>query len=89
VQNERIKDPRTRAARVEVTARGKVFASEIKFRRGDTFTDMSWTQKEIVDKFQHNAERILTKNKIARATEILLNLENTDHISQLIKEIVL
>jgi len=88
-QNERFEDPRVRPGRVEVMARGKLFASEIKFRRGDTFTDLSWTQAEIVSKFQHNAERILTYGKIKRATQVLLDLERINQVSQLISEITL
>jgi 2-methylcitrate dehydratase PrpD len=88
-ERERIEDPRVRPARVEVTARGKLFTNEIKFRRGDTFTELSWTQDDAVSKFQHNAERILTRNKIEQATRVLLNLENISHISQLISEITL
>jgi 2-methylcitrate dehydratase PrpD len=89
VANARIKEPRMRPARVEVTARGKTFTNEIIFRRGDTFTDVNWTQQDAVGKFQHNAERILTRGKIQRATDALLGLETLDHVSQLIKEITL
>jgi 2-methylcitrate dehydratase PrpD len=89
VARERIKDPRVRPARVEVTARGKVFTNEIKFRRGDTFTDLNWTWEDALGKFQHNAERILTRNKIEQATKILLNLERINQVSQLINEITL
>jgi 2-methylcitrate dehydratase PrpD len=88
-QESRIEDPRVRPAKVEVTARGKVFTSEIKFRRGDTFTDLAWTQEDAAGKFQHNAERILTKNKIEQATNNLLNLEKIDQVSQLIKEVTM
>ena len=85
----RIEDPRVRPARVEVTARGKVFTNEIKFRRGDTFTDVNWTQEDAVGKFQHNAERVLTRSKIEQATKVLLNLEKINQVSQLINEITL
>ena len=85
----RIEDPRVRPARVEVTAGGKVFTGEIKFRRGDTFTDLSWTQEDAVGKFRHNAERILTGGKIERATKVLLNLEKISQVSQLVSEITL
>jgi 2-methylcitrate dehydratase PrpD len=88
-QRDRIEDPRTRTARVEVTARGKVFTHEIKLRRGDTFTDLNWTQEDAVGKFQHNAERILTRRKIEQATKVLLNLESINQVSQLINEITL
>ena len=88
-QMARIADPRVRPARVEVTARGKVFSSEIMFRRGDSFTDLNWTQEDAVGKFRHNAERILTRSKIEEATKVLLDLERIEQVSQLIKEITL
>ncbi len=87
--NARINDPKMRPAKVEVTARGQTFTHQIKYRRGDTFTDVSWTQEDAVGKFQHNAERILTKGQIKRATDALLGLETIGHISQLMKEITL
>jgi 2-methylcitrate dehydratase PrpD len=86
-QTARIEDPRVRPARVEVTARGKIFSNEIKFRRGDTFTDVNWTWEDAVGKFRHNGERILTANKIEQATKILLELEIINPVSHLIKEI--
>ena len=82
-------DPKARPARVEIVARGKTFANEIKYRRGDTFTDVAWTEKEIVNKFKHNAERILTKSKIERAVNILTKLEKLDNVSNLMPEITL
>ena len=82
-------DPKTRPAKVKVIARGKTFINEIRYRRGDTFTDVSWTQEDAVGKFKHNAERILTKDKIERATNVLLGLEKLDNVSQLMHEITL
>jgi 2-methylcitrate dehydratase PrpD len=88
-EEEREMDPMTRPAKAEVIARGKTFTNEIKFRRGDTFTDVSWTQEDATAKFQHNAERMLTKGQIEHATEAILKLETLDDISQLIREITL
>jgi len=88
-ERERERDPRTRPAKVEVIAGGKTFTVEIKFRRGDTFTDVSWTQEDAVGKFQHNVERILTRGKIERATKAILGLEQLDNVAQLISEITL
>ncbi len=85
----RINDPKMRPAKVEVTARGQMYTHEIKYRRGDTFTDVCWTREDAVGKFQHNAERILTNGQTKRATDSLLGLETLGHISQLMKEITL
>jgi 2-methylcitrate dehydratase PrpD len=88
-RTEREKDPRVRPARVAVMARGKTFTNEIRYRRGDSFTDVYWTQEDAIGKFQHNTERILTKGKIERATEVLLELEKLNSVSQLVNEITL
>ncbi|MEK7354364.1 MAG: MmgE/PrpD family protein [Chloroflexota bacterium] len=82
-------DPMARPAKVEMVARGKTFTNEVTYRRGDTFTDVAWTEKDAVEKFQHNAERILTKGKTERAVNILTGLENLDDISRLMREITL
>ena len=89
VEKHREQDPKTRPAKVKVMARGKTFTNEILYRRGDTFTDVSWTQEDAVGKFKHNAERILTKGKIERATKLLLGLEKLDNVSKLMHEITL
>ncbi len=81
------KDPNTRLGKAEVVARGKTFTNEIRYRRGDTFTDVSWGDKEIVEKFKHNAARILTKGKIEKAVESLVNLEKVDNISRIMQHI--
>lgn len=88
-ENARIADPRMRPAKVQVEARGKTFTSEIKFRRGDTFTDGVWTKEDAVGKYQHNAERILTRDKIEKSTEYILGLEKLDKVSQLMEQITL
>lgn len=80
-------DPQARPGKVEIVARGRTFTSEVKYRRGDTFTDGAWTEKDVVEKFRHNAERVLTKGKTERAVEILTGLEKLDNISQLMREI--
>lgn len=83
------KDPRTRLGKAVVTARGKTFTNEVKYRRGDTFTGVAWTEKEIVDKFRHNAARALTKQKTEKCIESISNLERVNDISELMKSITL
>ncbi|MEE8419363.1 MAG: hypothetical protein V3S02_04555, partial [Dehalococcoidales bacterium] len=83
------RDPRTRLGKADVTARGKTFSHQIQYRQGDTFTDGAWTEKEIVDKFRHNAARILTKQKTEKAVETILNLEKTANISELMGHVTL
>jgi len=83
------KDPLSALAKVEVAARGQTFTVERNHRQGTTGTEASWTDKEVVEKFRHNAARILTKGKIEKAVEALVNLEKIDNISQLMRYVTL
>ncbi len=82
-------DPKARPGKAEVTALGKTFSSEVTYRRGDTFTDVAWSEEDAVRKFKHNAERVLTKAKIERAVGMLLKLEDVGSISGLMREVAL
>jgi 2-methylcitrate dehydratase PrpD len=75
----------------EVVARGKTFALELdrSQRRGTLGSERAPTDDDIIGKFRHNAERILTQEKIDRAVEALVNLEKFDKISELIQYITL
>ncbi len=78
-------------SRVEVKARGKTFTLELERdqRRGTLGSKRAPTDDDIISKFRHNTERILTQEKIDMAVEALVNLEKIDNISQLIHHITL
>jgi 2-methylcitrate dehydratase PrpD len=82
-----LKDPLSALARCEITARGKVFSVERNHRRGTLGTEAAPTEQDLIEKFRHNAERILTQDKIDRAVNIFLELDKIENISQIIKEI--
>lgn len=74
--------------KVEVVARGKTFTEEREGLRGSTHgTDL--TDEELVEKFRHNASRVLTQDKIEGAVDSLLNIEKLTNILELTKQIVL
>lgn len=87
-QKTLLKDPVSNLAKCEVQARGKVFTVERKNRRGSAGTEAAATDNDLINKFRHNAERILTQQKIDRAVNMLMDLENLDHISRLMAEII-
>lgn len=87
--NELERDPITNLARAEVSAIGRMFAVERKYRRGTAGTEARRTDEEITDKFKHNAVRILTPEKVDRAADALMNLEKTDNVAQLVRHITL
>jgi 2-methylcitrate dehydratase PrpD len=81
-------DPLSNLAKVELVARGKTIEVERKYRRGTVGgTEALPSDDQFLGKFKHNAERILTKNKIERAAQILINLEKLDSVSELMRQV--
>ncbi len=87
VRDALLKDPLSALAKCEITANGKVFSVERNHRRGTLGTEAAPTEQDIIKKFRHNAERIITQDKIDRAVNIFLGLEKIENISRLISEI--
>jgi 2-methylcitrate dehydratase PrpD len=86
---QRQKDPTSDLSKVEVVAKGKKYVEERTHFRGTSSTDASITETELVEKFRHNASRILTHDKIESAIDTLLNLEKLPDISELMKQVTL
>jgi 2-methylcitrate dehydratase PrpD len=84
-----LKDPTISLNKVEVVARGKTFTEERRQVRGTSGTEYAMTRQELVDKFRHNACRILTQPKIDSAVNSMLNLEKLTDISELMKQLTL
>jgi len=82
-------DPLTNLGRVDVVARGRTFSEERRYRRGTAGTEARLTDDELVDKFRHNAARILTREKTDRAVEALIGLEKVEDVSQLMRAVTL
>ena len=83
------KDPRSWLARVEVTAKGKAYVEKRMYAKGTSFTDLKATDQDLVEKFKDNASTLLTKNKIDKAVQCLLELEKLDDITALVNHITL
>ena len=71
-------NPASRPTRVEVSARGTVFVGEREFPKGSPSPDPSsyMTNEELVEKFRHNAEDVLSSAAVDDIVDALLNLEN-------------
>jgi 2-methylcitrate dehydratase PrpD len=83
------RDPLSALSKVEVTARGRTYSHEVMYRRGSVGTEAALSEAEIVEKFRHNAARILTRDKTERAVEALLQLEDVEDLSTLMRDITL
>ena len=78
-------DPRSRMAKVEITARGKTFSEERRYPKGSPspLPETFMTNDELIAKFKHNAQRILPWHKIDQAVRAVMELEDIADISEL------
>ena len=78
-------DPRSRIAKVEVKARGKVFTEERKFPKGSPSPDPGTftTNEELAAKFRDNASHIIPSNKVDEAIDRLLELESVGDVRKI------
>lgn len=83
-----------RIARVEVKAKGKVFAEEGIWYKGHLFPDENFpkesqqTDEELVSKFRFHAAQILTSRQVEKVPQAILHLEelgNTAELLQLVR----
>lgn len=68
--------------KVEVAARGQVFVEERPF---NSLHEM--TEAELVQKYKHNARRVLTEQQVEESTKIFSSLENLAKVSLLAAQI--
>jgi 2-methylcitrate dehydratase PrpD len=73
-------------SRVIVKARGNTYTEENSRPRGGAHGTLL-TDGELIAKFRHNAQRVLTQNKIDKAVEALTNLEKIPNINQVMENI--
>ena len=73
-------------SKVEIVARGKTYSKESTRQRGSA-RGTELRDEELIEKFRHNAARVLTQNKINNAIQAFLNLENLTSIEELMEHI--
>lgn len=76
-------DPRSWYARVELTAGGKTYTEETLYSKGTNMDGYRLTDQDLIDKYRHNASRVLSEEKIEKSIEMIMNLEKLDDISKL------
>jgi len=74
---------------LEVSAKGKVFKGEKTLPKGVVDGGSPMTAEELIEKYKHNAQRVLTQNKINTSVDILLNLEKVSSTSELMLNVTL
>jgi len=84
-----LKDPSSHLSKVEVISKGRTFSEERIYSRGTPIEGFALTEGEIIDKFEHNASRILPSARIKRATKTILEMDKSDSMARVIKQITL
>lgn len=72
---------------VDVVARGKTFHEETTTPSGTVGTSNEMSDADLEYKFRHNAERILTQNRIDQAIDYVLNLEKLEDVESMMRTI--
>lgn len=80
-------NPLARPARIELTARGETFVAERSYPKGSPSPDPEtyFTDDELIAKFLHNAQGVISADAAARVVEAVMNLENVENISPIIE----
>jgi 2-methylcitrate dehydratase PrpD len=76
-------DTASRPSRVEVVARGSSFVAERSYPKGSPSSDPTtlMTTDELVAKFRHNADGVLTAEDVDGVVDAILSLEEVDDVS--------
>lgn len=74
----------SRPARVEVSARGQTFTGNARYPKGSLSPDPAsyMTDAELVAKFRHNADGMLTGIAIDDVVDTILNLESARDMAE-------
>ena len=74
---------------IEVIAGGKKFKEEKRMPRGAAGDGLAMADAELLEKFKHNASRILTQDKIDGAVKSLLKLEAVKDVTELMEQVTM
>jgi 2-methylcitrate dehydratase PrpD len=79
-------DPAARPARIEIEARGTTFVGERNYPKGSPSPDPStfMTNDEVVAKFLHNAEGVITPHDAEWVADRVMHLEEVDDFSSVL-----
>lgn len=79
-------NPLARPAKIELTARGATFIAERSYPKGSPSPDPKtyFTDEELIAKFLHNAQGVITPDAAAEVVDKVMNLESVENISQLV-----
>jgi 2-methylcitrate dehydratase PrpD len=78
-----LKDRLMSLGRIEVDAKGQTYTDEASYASGTPRPGFQIEDSALVDKFRHNAERVLPREKIDQAIATLMQLDAVPNVSDL------
>lgn len=80
-------NPAARPARIELKARGQIFAAERTYPKGSPSPDPQtyFTDQQLADKFLHNVDGVLDNSTAQGVVERVMNLENEDNAAAVLR----
>ncbi|AHG64103.1 MmgE/PrpD family protein [Advenella mimigardefordensis] len=77
----------SRPARVELHARGETFLQERRFPKGSPSPepDSIMTDAELIEKFRHNAQDVISNDAIGQLVESIMHLEQSDRWDRVVQ----
>ena len=85
----RKKDPKSWYGRIEVKAKGQTFIKETMYPKGAKVEGYAFTDEEMVQRFKDMGATILTDDKLEKAADIIMHLEDYDSLAPLFENISL
>ena len=76
-------------SKVEIVARGQTFVEEISGLSAGSVEGTLLKEQELIEKFRHNGERVLTQNQIDQAIDAFQNMEKLSNISQAMDKVAI
>jgi 2-methylcitrate dehydratase PrpD len=82
-----LEDPRMSFGRIEVDANGGTYEAEHQWARGTNEPGQEFDDDALVDKFRHNAARVLPEAKAERVIEMLLSKKQEYDVRELAEQL--
>lgn len=82
-------DPAARPSRIEVDARGRTFAAELRYPKGTPGAagGVGMSDDELAQKFLVNADGVIRADVAAKAVDDIMNLESVDDVSLVLRSL--
>jgi 2-methylcitrate dehydratase PrpD len=81
-------EPGSNMTMVEVAVKGRTFKEEGRFPRGFSHREsVKMTDEDLIKKFRANVSKGLPQNKMEKAVTVIMGLEKSENISEMVEQV--